>query len=834
MGKNRPIVVATLGYIIGIIWGLYFNINIVSFYALISIFLIVANLIKKNKRKRKFKFISIQKIFRYIKLILDFKSLILIIIFSSISNFVMMNLNNKYENLYFGLQDVKIIAKVVDNGIGKEYKTTYKIKVENLNGKKQYEGTYLYLDVNNNLKTNLKYGDHIILEGTYTKSSKATNFQGFDYSQYLRILKIYGTIKLEKVKILKENTNNVLATISNNTFIKIKESVQKNLEEEKANLLLGIIIGYKDEISEEIQEDFKQSNISHILAVSGLHVSYIILAITKVLEKAQGKRRAKISTIFFIIAYMFLTNFTPSVVRAGLMGIIAIVSKLTYNKNDTWTSISISLLIILIYNPYLITSAGVILSYGGTIGIILFQKSVSQICNTVINKIYKYKTNNMIIKIINYIKETISVSFSAQIFIAPIMARLFNTISISFFISNFFVSFIIGPIIIVGFLFIISNFLFSQVLVFKFILEILLELLILISKLGKILPFSKIYIATPEIWKIVIYYVVILLGNIFYQIIRKRYKTTFERRLINWKNLIKHLTKKHHKKVIATMICMVIVFFIVKIIPKDLKIYFIDVGQGDSTLIVTPHNKTILIDGGGSESYDVGKNTLLPYLLDRKITKIDYIIISHADMDHIGGILTILEELKVEKVIVGKQYESSENYEEVLKIVKEKKIFVKQVSKGDKLNIEKDMQIVFLFPDEGLISENSLNNNSLVFKLIYKQFSTLFTGDIEKIAEEKLIEMYGESNVLKSTVLKVAHHGSKTSSIDSFLQKARPQIALIGVGKNNLYGHPNEAVIERLQAINCKIYRTDEMGEIKIKVNNNGKIRNKLIKPWKQ
>lgn len=824
MGKNRPIVVVTLGYIIGIIWGLYFNINIVSFYILALIFIIISRLIQNQPRQKKFKFISIKKILRYIKLVFNLKSLILIMVFSSISNSVILSLNHKYETLYYDLKEVNILGKVVDNGRDKEYKTLYKIKVENINKNTKYKRIYLYIEVNNKLNVNLKYGDYIKIKGEYKEPSKATNYKGFDYSKYLRTLNVYGTVKVKQVKVLGENTNNIVFTISNNSFIKIKELIQNTLDEEKANLLLGILIGYTEEIPEEVHEDFKQSNISHILAVSGLHVSYIILAINKSLEKVQGKKLARIFTIFFIISYMFITNFPPSVVRAGIMAIISILGKLTYNKNDIWTSMAISLLIVLIYNPYLITSAGVLLSYGGTIGIILFQKNISNIINKIINKIYKYKTKNISIKILNYIQENITVSFSANVFIWPIMVSMFNTTSITFFITNFFVSLIIGPIIIIGLLFIILKSLFSKSIVIKFILEKLLEILITISQLGKTLPLSKIYVVTPEVFGVVIYYIVILIINIFYKMLNKRNKTTFEKRLINWKNLLKHLIRKNYQKLIIIPICIGLLLITGIVLSRDLKIYFIDVGQGDSTLIVTPNNKTILIDGGGSENYEVGKNILLPYLLDRKIKKIDYVIISHADMDHIGGILTILEELKVGKVIIGKQYESSEHFEKFIKIIKNKKIPVQQVSKGDNLNIEKDLQIMVLFPNKQLISENPLNNNSLVFKLIYKEFSVLFTGDIEEIAEKELINTYAKSSILKSTVLKVAHHGSKSSSIDTFLKKVNPKIALIGVGKNNLYGHPNENVIKRLKDIGARIYRTDLMGEIIIRVNKRGRL----------
>lgn len=198
MGKNRPIVVAILGYIIGIIWGLYFKMNIVLIYAVLLIITIVANKIKYNKPKGKFKFISIQKILRYIKLILDLKSIIIIIIFSTISNFILIQLNSKYENLYSNIEAVTVTGKIVNNGTYREYKTTYKLKVEKVNGKNQFKGTNLYIDVNKNVKQNLKYGDYISLQGIYQKPSIASNYGGFDYAQYLKQEKVYRDSKSRK------------------------------------------------------------------------------------------------------------------------------------------------------------------------------------------------------------------------------------------------------------------------------------------------------------------------------------------------------------------------------------------------------------------------------------------------------------------------------------------------------------------------------------------------------------------------------------------------------------------------------------------------------------
>ena len=289
--------------------------------------------------------------------------------------------------------------------------------------------------------------------------------------------------------------------------------------------------------------------------------------------------------------------------------------------------------------------------------------------------------------------------------------------------------------------------------------------------------------------------------------------------------LIKIKARTNHNKIKRILILASIILTIINFIPKNLKIHFIDVGQGDSTLIITPHNKTILIDGGGSSNsdYDVGKNTLLPYILDRGIKKIDIIIISHFDDDHVGGLFYILKEIKVEKVIIGKQFENCENYEKFMEIVKEKNIKVIEVKSGNRIKIEKNLYIDILWPTDKEITENVLNNNALVFKLNYKDFSILFTGDIEEVAEKKILKLYSKSEkILKADILKVAHHGSKTSSTEEFLDLVKPKIALIGVGKNNKFGHPNEEILERLEDLNCKIFRTDLNGEISIVIKFNG------------
>lgn len=459
---------------------------------------------------------------------------------------------------------------------------------------------------------------------------------------------------------------------------------------------------------------------------------------------------------------MFLTGATASVVRACIMSILGLMSFLFYRKSDVYNNLAFSSFIILNFNPYTIFDMGFLLSYGGTIGIILFSNKLSK----------KFPIKN---KILNYIKEMFFVCISANIIIIPIIMYNFNTLSLTFFISNVLVSPIMGIVVILGFVQIFLSIInINLAYLLSIFLNPMLEILIFIADFTAKLPLSKILIPTPNIIFIIIYYVIILFCN-----------------------------KINIKKTIIILSIIIIIFNLLNLLPKDLRIYFIDVGQGDSTLILTPKGNSILIDGGGSEtgSFDVGEKILLPYLLDRGVTKIDYMMISHFDSDHVGGLFSILENLRVEHVLISKQGKESENYKHFLEISKRKKIKVIYVEAGDRINIEKNMFFEILFPTRNLISENILNNNSIVARLVYKNIKILFTGDIEEIAEKELIKLYSKTNKLRADILKVAHHGSKSSTIASFLKLVNPRISLIGVGATNTFGHPNIGVLERLEQI---------------------------------
>ena len=708
-----------------------------------------------------------------ILLITKNKKIIVILICLIISIGYVSILENKYSKI--SDMPIKEMVTIISDIQGKEYKKVCTAKIVR-NNKKILINIKMSQDI-----PSIKYGDSLYIEGEFKQPEEARNYKGYNYKQYLKTKKIIETVELEKVKILKSSNGSYIHNIQKY----IRDTINGTLTDEEGNLLLAILLGDKDKLSEDIQESFKTSNLSHMLAVSGAHVSYIILGLTYVLQNSIiGKKNGKIVCIIFLLAFMAITNFTPSVTRACIMAILTLFSSIIYRKSDVYTNISVAALITLIFNPYSLLDLGFQLSYGGTIGIIIF-----------IKRIQEKKSNS---KVINYIKQMALVSIYANIIIIPIMMYHFNTVSFTFIISNIMASPILGIIVITGFLFIIASITVKPLtrLIAIFIKPIL-SILIKISQICSKLPFSNILVVTPYMFNVISYYAIILY-------------------------CIKSKKNNKCKIIICLLIVLILINFIIYIFPQKLRIFFIDVGQGDSTLIITPDKKTVLIDGGGSDSFDVGEKVLLPYLLDRRILKIDYVLISHFDTDHCGGILTIMEKVKVKNIIISEQAEHSENYERFKKLMIHKKIRLIEVKKGDKIKIGRYSEFKILFPTSRLLSENPLNNNSIVAQFNYNNFKMLFTGDIEKLAEQQILKT--EKAEIRADILKVAHHGSKTSSIPEFIKAVRPKIALIGVGKNNTFGHPNQQTIKNLENIKCRIYRTDLQGEIIIKIDQKGRM----------
>lgn len=627
---KRPLCIATVCYIIGIIMGLYLKISIVfllCFFTL-TILLICSVFHKKN--------------------------LIIFFIIILCGHFSIQFLDRSYEKEYQFFKEGKeyeIEGVIVSEPIEEEYKIVCEVEIRQINGDTIHSGKRWLLNVkkkkDNQLQHHdeqIQFGDLIAFNGSIEIPSKARNNMGFDYQKYLKVQKIYGTLVVKnQIQIAKKNQSSVIARVLYNVKQDIRERIYFFLPQGIRELCLGILIGNRKEISQDVINEFNKSNLSHMLAVSGAHVSYITLILNFLFHKTRYRlRKAFIGT--FLIFFMGLTGFTPSVERAGLMVILTMLAGVLYRKQDVYTNLFFSCLVILFINPYAIFDIGFQLSYGGTLGILLFQKKISKLLfqcfvfervrydtsdiNTSLDR--KKQKEKWTPRIKKYVIDALAVSISANLVIIPIMGVWFHNLSFTFWISNLLAGPLLGVITVGGFILYATSLLFTPIAnLVSWGLKYLLYLLIFIARICSNIPFSSILVRTPYWFEILFYYFLLFVINYF-----------------------PYFKKKILKLSCILLVCMIACYSIIEITSfGHLQIYFVDVGQGDCTLIHTPRNQTILIDGGGSEvgDFDVGERILLPYLLNRRITKIDYIIISHFDTDHVGRIVLYYETNKSKK-----------------------------------------------------------------------------------------------------------------------------------------------------------------------------------------
>lgn len=664
---------------------------------------------------------------------------------------------------YEGKKEGVFYAKVISEAEEKNYVYSYQAEIDN----KKFI-LYIPKDVEK-----LEYGSIIKINAQYTEATRDRNYGGFNYKTYLRTKKIYGIFNVEDAEIVKNGSDNIIIKLRKY----IKSKLREKLKKENSELAISLIVGDRSHISSEVEDNFKKANLMHMLAISGAHFSYVILIATFISNRLQHKRLGQLIQIIAIIFFMNLTGNTASVVRAGIMSILLIGSSICKRQNDSLNNIAISAIIQIINNQYIIFDSGFMLSYAGVLGIILFYKRISEHIQF----------------------KSIALTISANIFIIPIMIYNFHTISGSFIISNICASWLLGIIIILEFI--------SLCIPIKLLYMILDLLIMMLRKIAEIcanIPFAQMYVPRYAIFFVIVIYILI-----------------FCRKLKCKKYVYSFLT-------IGVSILLIVNF--TDVYQDRMRINFIDVGQGDSCLI-RYKGTNIMIDSGGSlsknkdgKSYDIGENVLNNYLLNRGITRLDYIMASHFDEDHSQGFVFLLKNMKVKNVIISEQYKTSSIYEQFKQICKKQNIQIIYVRSGDEIRI-KDLAFKILHPKSkaNQISENPLNNNAIVCMVKYKNRRILFTGDIEKVAENEMVKEY--TNGLKADILKVGHHGSKTSTTKEFLDLINPSVALIGVGQNNKFGHPNEDVIKRLEEKNIQIYRTDEMGEISVIIDKNGKIK---------
>lgn len=546
-----------------------------------------------------------------------------------------------------------------------------------------------------------------------------------------------------------------------------------------------------------------------MIAVSGSNVALIIAFSNILIIKLFGKRYSDYISILFVIFFVFVSGASPSVVRAGIMAILNLIGNILFKHSDSIINVMSSLFFILIINPISILNIGLLLSFAGTFGILVFSKEIQEFLSKYIK--------------INFILETISLNLSAQIVIFPITLYFFNTFSLIGIIANLFIVPITSILTILGIILLLLSILSLKLSsIISLITNPIINYIIIMSDFFAKFNFLNFTLPTPKWWMIVAFYV-------FLYFEYDKYMHSKDTYLLKISNMKRRKIKVQVKKYAYLLIISIFIISIfIKIFPRNYTEFTaIDVGQGDSFLFVTGEGKRVLIDGGGSETtdYDVGRNILMPYLLDRGFMKIDYVFISHAHADHIDGIYTILENFKVNTVFIGPQLENDKMIEKLREIAAKRKVKIIELYEGDVINID-ELKFEILYPGKSY-KDSNINNLSLITKVNCNGKSILFTGDAEEKVEEFLLNKY-DVGVLDVDILKVGHHGAKTSSSEEFIKIVSPAISIVSVSKDNTYGHPNKGVIKRLERYG-KVLKTSACGEINIKIYSKGKVKLKLM-----
>lgn len=588
----------------------------------------------------------------------------------------------------------------------------------------------------------IHHGDKILLKGTLKVPFNNTIPNNFNYKKYLYNKKIYYTLSVDSYEIIKNNKN---------ILYKIKDKLYKKIINlDNSDYYLAFILGDKTLLSSEIYNSFQSNGISHLLALSGMHINILLLIINMFLKKFKESKRIIITSIILIV-FLILTGLTASLQRATIFYILKNINNKFNLRYSNIKLLFIVAFIILFINPFLIYDLGFIYSFIVCFGIFYYSDFIKG----------------------NYVVKLFKLSLVTFLFSMPITIMINYEVNLSsIFINMLFVpwiSLIVYPLSLISFIIPILNPLFG------FTINITNNMNMLFSKISLIINIPKLSIIL-----IILFYLVLL--------VRK-------------------------KKLYICLFLILIFGKVIVLFDKNYYVYFFDIGQGDASVLVSPHQKEVLmIDTGGKITYEKEEwqksnktynisDGVIKFLKSRGITKLDYLIISHGDQDHAGDALNIIKKLNVKKVVLNNGSTNS----------LEKKIINTSVKITNNYNL-KYFKVINL--NNGFYDNE--NDASLVNYITFLKYKFLFMGDASRSVEEKIIEKY---NLFNIDVLKVGHHGSKTSSSKYFVDKIIPKYSVISVGRNNRYGHPHEEALSNL--INTKILRTDSDGTITFKINKN-------------
>lgn len=625
-------------------------------------------------------------------------------------------------------------------------------------------------------KSGFSTGDEISFVGTIIPISEKRNPYQFDYKAFLEQRNIKTQVRLDSLIGLKNN-NSII------TWVWWREKalalVDQNFSRTTAPIAKALLLGQKQDLEGASKQAFARAGLSHIMAVSGLHVGFIIAPFWFVIPFFWSKKHGRIiglmALVLILVGYAGLTGFSASVLRASVMASLLTVGKLFSRSPNSINLTGVAATVLLIINPDQLFEVGFQLSFAAVL-IILLILPVIQHALPYWLRIRWYAKPLMVI----------IVSIVVQLGLYPVQVFYFGEVSLISPIANaIFVPLlgIVVPTALIGLLISAISSVVGSLLIFPIdaFLSSMNNFVIYTSTLEwtwmkSSLPSMLLF----PFWLALIFFI-----------------SSWRIPQVKWKWLA------------ITLFCF-LVFHIDTIAKKleksELKITILDVGQGDAALIQTPNGKSVLIDAGvWSPGFDSGESIILPHLKGAGIHELDAVILSHPHADHIGGILSLIEGIPIKTIYnSGYKYESN-LYKNYLELAQRKGITVKSVKAGDHLEIDPAVLFLVLGPD-GKVYNQDPNQHSVVVNIIYGESEFLFTGDAGELQEFRLIEQYGD--LLDTDFLKIGHHGSRTSSEVEFLNEITPEISVVSLAERNRFKHPHAEAIQRIQATGTELYYT--------------------------
>ena len=630
----------------------------------------------------------------------------------------------------------------------------------------------------------LGIGNKIRLEGTMRKARGERNPGEFDYYKYLKskgISGLFSVRNLESIDVIGTNEYPI-----RNFVFGVRKILNRKIEElhnkRTSALLKGLLLADRGDIDYKTKENFINSGVIHVLAVSGLHVGFIVVIFMFLFSRMPIYLRTAL-TIGGLLAFLVLTNMPSSVFRATIMVIVLFVVYLDNREYNSVNALSITALILLIINPSDIFNPGFQLSFSAVLSILIIYPILQN----------RIKVKN---KIVRWLLLFFAVSFSAQIGTIPFTLIYFQKLSVISLLANLFVIPIIGVIVGLGVLTLVTASV-STVLALYFASANMLMTDILLSIVNYSGSLDFAFISIPNFS--------LIDGIVFYSFVAIAFYI---------------IAKFTNRRAIVFAIFLVVLnlFFYLQLDDRELlakekfSVMLIDIGQGDGILLKFPNGETALIDAGNAtQSFDNGERVIAPLLKRLSINKIDYGFITHVDGDHYRGFLYLLKHGFIKRIYKPRLDTTLKKDLYLESVIKKSKIPLQYYSKSI---IDFDNLRFYILNDttDNFYNNLDMNNRSGVFKIVFGSTSFLFTGDAEKKAEKMLTVNY--KDFLNSNILKLGHHGSKSSSSELFLNFVSPQIGLVSAGENNKFGHPSPSVLERLKKRNIAVYRTDIEGAL--------------------